>query len=49
MKPRMLEIIFPDDEKFIEKNALDFIKKSLKYDKTKRLTCEDALNHPFLI
>ena len=32
----------------IDETLLDFIKRCLEFDKTKRYTCEEALNHPFL-
>jgi len=35
-------------ENLAEKNTIDFLKKCLEYDKTKRLSCQEAIKHPFL-
>ena len=37
----------PDNQHLCSEEALDLLGKLLTYDHQKRLTCEEAMNHPF--
>ncbi|KAI5308109.1 Casein kinase II subunit alpha [Ascosphaera atra] len=39
--------VTPDNQKFVSKEAIDFLDKLLRYDHAERLTAQEAMDHPY--